>query len=405
MHVLKSLSQLIHCTFGNVGITLAIAIIPLLGAVGAAVDYSNTVAKRADVQKALDSAVLAAASEGSLPDGARRKYANDYFSNNVSSSCKSAETQFTFDPTKMQVDGTASCVVPSRFLKLIGVDSLRVSISSSAVGAPVGACVIALDPVTKESFSVSGLGKVNVPNCGIQVNSSSKTALKQSGNGSITAKSISIVGDYAKASVTTPMPNVLQPVMDDPLAGVPEPTVPASCDYTDVLFNSPMVFPADTVFCGNIVFNSDVTFEDGVHFFKAANVSTQSNAVLTGKSTMLFFDKDSVLTKSAGTGSFNITAMASGTYEGIAIFTSRLTPTSVVYTLTGDKNYFVNGTVYMPTVRLEMYGTAELNVTAKSGYVIAWQFFYQGDSSFTMDTFGGPSPIPLSSDGKVALIK
>jgi len=58
----------------------------------------------------------------------------------------------------------------------------------------------------------------------------------------------------------------------------------------------------------------------------------------------------------------------------------------------GTTDYFVNGTIYLPKARLQMTGSSDLTVTAKSGYVITKQFAYQGDSAFTMDTFGGPVP-------------
>ena len=62
----------------------------------------------------------------------------------------------------------------------------------------------------------------------------------------------------------------------------------------------------------------------------------------------------------------------------------------------GITDYFVNGTIYLPKARLQMTGSSDLTVTAKSGYVITKQFAYQGDSAFTMDTFGGPVPSALA---------
>ena len=59
---------------------------------------------------------------------------------------------------------------------------------------------------------------------------------------------------------------------------------------------------------------------------------------------------------------------------------------------TGNKDYFVNGTVYLPKQRLELHGQIGLSVTAKSGYVIAHEFSYSGDSNFTFDAFGGTVP-------------
>jgi hypothetical protein len=80
---------------------------------------------------------------------------------------------------------------------------------------------------------------------------------------------------------------------------------------------------------------------------------------------------------------------------------------SKIIKLTGNKDYFVNGTIYLPEHYFHLYGSADLTVNAKSGYVIANQFYYQGNSSFTMDTFGNAGTVPsaLSGSTRVSLVK
>ena len=50
---------------GNVAMMLAIASIPVLGAAGAAIDYSRAIQARGELQRAVDAAALAAAK---MPD-------------------------------------------------------------------------------------------------------------------------------------------------------------------------------------------------------------------------------------------------------------------------------------------------------------------------------------------------
>src|SRR5437667_6673345 len=102
---------------------------------------------------------------------------------------------------------------------------------------------------------------------------------------------------------------------------------------------------------------------------------------------MLYFD-DTSTWDSTGTGNVSLLAPQTGTYDGIAIFGTRKGKLST-FKLTGGKDYFVDGTIYLPTVDLQLYGSVDLSVTSKSGYVIASKFYYQGDSSFTFDAFGG----------------
>src|SRR6266540_3551215 len=67
---------------GNVAITFALALIPVFGIVGAAVDYSRANSARTAMQAALDSTALMLAKEAgstSLTSAQISQKANDYF--------------------------------------------------------------------------------------------------------------------------------------------------------------------------------------------------------------------------------------------------------------------------------------------------------------------------------------
>lgn len=58
---LRNLLPFLRAKSGNVAILFSIAIIPIVGAMGAAVDYSMATANRTSMQKALDATALALA--------------------------------------------------------------------------------------------------------------------------------------------------------------------------------------------------------------------------------------------------------------------------------------------------------------------------------------------------------
>jgi hypothetical protein len=117
---------------------------------------------------------------------------------------------------------------------------------------------------------------------------------------------------------------------------------------------------------------------------------------------MLYFSNSSW--DSSGAGKISFTPMLSGDYAGIAIFGSRNDTKTETFKFTGNKDYFVAGTVYLPKQNMNVAGDASLSVTAKSGYVIANQLSYEGGSTLTFDAFGGsvPSGFVLNS---VALVQ
>jgi Flp pilus assembly protein TadG len=294
------------------------------------------------------------------------------------------------------------------FAQVFGVSETELTAKAIAVGIPsnVGPCVIALNPTLKDSFVISGSGTVSVPNCGIWVNSSSSTAMKQTGKGGlITAKFIGIVGSYGAASNISPTPWTGRPAVPDPLAGVPEPVAPLTCTYNAVTFSTPLTLPGGSTYCGKIALNANITFGPGIHYFKGADVTTSSAVDINGSGVTLYFDATSKFT-STSSGTVNLSAPTKGPYKGIAIFGSRAA-NKLIIKLTGNKDYFVNGTIYLPEHYFHLYGSADLTVNAKSGYVIANQFYYQGNSSFTMDTFGNAGTVPsaLSGSTRVSLVK
>jgi hypothetical protein len=225
------------------------------------------------------------------------------------------------------------------------------------------------------------------------VNSNHRVALSQQGSSTLKAKTINVVGQ-ATGSGFTPTPTTGQAAMADPLANIPEPTLPGTCTYSNVTFSTPKTFAAETLFCGNINFSSDSTFSPGIHYFKNASVTTGNNVNLSGSGVMLYFDAGSYI-NSTTSGDVNLSAIKTGVYTGIAIFGSRTATSLPVFHFTGGSSYSVNGTVYLPTARFDFLGNSTL--TIKSGYVIAKQFNYQGNSAFVMDTFGGSAPAVLAS--------
>ena len=415
-------------TRGNVVTLAAVSIPVLMGTAAFSVDLSQSYNIKTGLQMAADAGAYAAA--GSITDTQTAiTRALELVKKSVPASwgevVTSSDIRFgKYDPaTKTFVEssseinaaevtarrtGARGNAVKASFAKVFGVAETELTAKAIAVGIAknVGPCVIALNPTMKDSFVISGGGTVSVPNCGIWANSSSATAMKQTGNGGfLKAKFIGIVGSYGAASKISPTPLTGQKAVPDPLAGVPEPVAPLTCTYNAVNFSTAVTLPGGSTYCGKIGLNADVTFGPGIHYFKAADVTTTSAVNISSSEAMLYFDANSKFT-STSSGNVYLAAPRSGEYKGIAIFGSR-TATSMIIKLTGNKDYFISGSIYMPKHFFQLFGGADLTVTVKSGYVIADRFYYQGNSSFTMDSFGDEGSVPSAMSGstRVSLVE
>lgn len=130
---------------GNIAMLFGIAIIPILGFIGAAVDYSITNSQRTKIQAALDSALLAGAIAGkqSLDSGGGKSAAiaaaNDaaarFFSANSGGIAANLSTSFKMAGLTLSGTGSASSTVPTTFMKVMGNPSMSFTVASQTTSA------------------------------------------------------------------------------------------------------------------------------------------------------------------------------------------------------------------------------------------------------------------------------
>ena len=117
----------------NVTVTFALATIPMVGFVGAAVDYSHANAVKAAMQMAADStALMLSKNAASLTSGDFQTKANDYFkalfTRTDASGLVINATYTTTDGSQVVVN--ASSTVKTNFMGLMGFSSLKVAVDS-----------------------------------------------------------------------------------------------------------------------------------------------------------------------------------------------------------------------------------------------------------------------------------
>jgi Flp pilus assembly protein TadG/uncharacterized protein YegL len=145
MALIQQLLRFRHDRAGNVALTFALALLPLMGAVGIAVDYSMASRQRAVIQSALDAAMLAGAIAGkaSVDAGAGKSTATAAAEAAAAASFKSnlgsvvATLQADFKMTGLTIAGTgsASADVPTYFMGVFGYKSTAIKATSQTASA------------------------------------------------------------------------------------------------------------------------------------------------------------------------------------------------------------------------------------------------------------------------------
>ncbi|MDR3464819.1 MAG: pilus assembly protein [Xanthobacteraceae bacterium] len=125
---------------GNVAVIFAFASIPILAFVGAAIDYSIAVRTQTKIEAALDTALLLATSKGELPPTKTAAQAQadaiTMFTAQLATFGVGTQTStitVTDSTTGRTATGSATSVVPTTFMKILGFNSLTVNGSSQAV--------------------------------------------------------------------------------------------------------------------------------------------------------------------------------------------------------------------------------------------------------------------------------
>jgi hypothetical protein len=125
-------------TEGNVAPLLALAMIPILGAISAAVDYSRANLERSAMQAALDSTALMLAKEVQTlsPADIQSKataYFTSIFSGNQATNVTVTSTLTNPEPGSFVLNVKSSAKVPTSFSKVIGQSEINISAKAEAI--------------------------------------------------------------------------------------------------------------------------------------------------------------------------------------------------------------------------------------------------------------------------------
>jgi Flp pilus assembly protein TadG len=158
---------------GNIAIIFALALIPVMTGVGAALDYARANSAKTMIQMALDAAVLAGARDGSSNWGA---VATNVFTSNLASKNLTAPTPSFTTSGNTTYAGSATATIYTSLLGIVGINTLNVNASSTAKFADAdNSCILTLDkgqPTSHVSLSLNGAPVVNLSGCTVRSNSS-----------------------------------------------------------------------------------------------------------------------------------------------------------------------------------------------------------------------------------------
>jgi len=376
----------------NVTILFALSLVPVAGAVGAAVDYSQGSSLRSAMQAAADAASLGTIKIASTLTPAQvQSTGAGMFNASFNRPQVTPTVSATYDAASNTVTLSATATFKPSLMSMVGISQMMVSTTSKATIAAKTwqVCVMVTDPDSNHTLLAKNGGKINFNNCMVQVNTANWDAVESRDTSYIhsTNGSNCFVGDIHYGDVVPPKDPTCT-FFTDPFASYTVPT--NTCTYTNKSVTAPATLTPGT-YCGGINISKDVTFSPGVYYIQDGDLTVSGSAnitannvtfLITGASSNLNITTSGTLTMSPNT--------AAGQWSGFLFYYDQ--PSAVNNKKSGKaganwiKNATLNGSgiIYLVNQTLNIQNSAVMNINP--GSIIA--DFILPDSGGTLNLTG-----------------
>jgi Flp pilus assembly protein TadG len=288
------------------------------------------------------------------------------------------------------------------FSSLFTSAPLTISTRSVAIANGGLGCVLSLDALASGAATVKGTAAVTLNGCSLMDNSASSTALNVNGSSTLSALSVSVVGDISGTSsniTTTQGVTTGAAAAADPYANASYPSF-SRCDHHN--FSSKRTEPMDPgVYCGGISLNAgaDVTLNPGIYYLDQGSLSVNGGAAMTGTGVTLVFTSSTGNNYATATinggATVNLTAPlpSSGlSTAGIAMFADRNMPVGTAFKFEGGASQDIKGALYFPKGAVSFAGGAGTGTSCTQ--LIGDTLTFTGNSNFAVNCKGyGTKPL------------
>ena len=367
---------------GQTTIVIALGIFTLCGMAGLAADVGTLFRVKRVLQTAADAGAIAAAAEARYGDDNAAALAIASL-NGVTNGSNGYTVTETITASGYQV--VASQSAPTFFMKVFGLNSMAVSATAVANNGPASNCIYALDP-SGIDVGLTGTANLNMPDCGIIINSGSSNGLNMTGSSSLTASSIGIVGGYNTTNNVnyTPVPVTGVAPAPNPLAYLSAPSFSTSSCLSDPHLTSggsigPSISGGTVCYNGLSISGSGaVTMAPGTYIINGAmSMSGSGSLTGTGGVTIYLAPPNGSLSLT-GSGALNISAPTTGTYNGILFFEDPTDTNNMK--VAGSTGSNLQGIFYAPNAALTLTGSSGANIQAD---LVVHALSMSGTANFT----------------------
>lgn len=361
---------------GQTLVVTGLALTCLLGMAGFSVDVGMMFRAKRMLQTAADAGAIAGAMEvnysdvTTAADNATAQNGMTNGNNGVTITVNNPPKSGSYTSSSSSVEVIVSQNVPTFFMKVFGLSTIKVSARAVAGLGAASGCIYTLD-TSGIDVGMTGSGVLSMPDCGIVIDSGSTNALNMTGTTSISALSVGIVGSYHETGSASTSPTPITGIAPEPnpLSFLTAPSFSVSSCLANPRFtgsSAHTIGPA--VSGGTVCYNGlsmtgsgSLTMNPGTYIINGA-MSMSGSGVISGSGITIYLAPPNGSLSLTGSGALNITAPTSGTYNGVLFFED---PTDTnAMTVTGSTGSDMEGIFYAPAASLSMTGSSGSTIYA-----------------------------------------
>jgi len=384
---------------GNVTMLFALTALVVISAAGGALDMNNAARVRQDMQDALDVAVLAGVR---AEDARMATVAGAAFNDNINTATadsirQSYVTGTTATAGAKSLTGTATFDNPTYMLKLIGMNDIKISVTSTALrdaARTATPCIYVLDPNGSQALLVNSGAQISAPDCEIAVKSTGKPAGMFNSGSKLDFKRVCVQSGQVTQNSTTVANLALNcSSSDDPYAGqLPTPSSD-TCTFSNGNYNDATINLTPGVYCGWFNFNNSstkVNFAPGVYIIKNGGWNV-NGGTWTGTGVTFYFADTSKIQFNSGIAA-TLSAPTSGTYKDLLFYeAANLSKSDFIFNDSVANN--LTGVIWLPSRTVTW--NAKSGVASDSLTLVTWRLILN-NTTWTLNPLGG-------SDGSKAV--
>jgi hypothetical protein len=252
-------------------------------------------------------------------------------------------------------------------------------------------CIYVLSPNAPAAFDAGNGVNVTTSSCGVYVNSSSSSALTVVGGSRVTSSNINVVGgtsiNNGGSTSTTPVTGVS--AIGDPFASLPVPTAPtnnSNCNYSGNYsnwVNGGYSLCPGTYSSGLSLSNGNpAVLASGIYVISGGPFSIQSGPLTASGPVLIYLSGSAAYVNIANGTTVTLSAMSSGTYEGVLFFQDRTVLSPTASTFAGGSNNNLTGSLYFPNALLNINNGSNTSTEA----LVVGTVNFEGGATFKQGT-------------------